>query len=110
MGLKVDPDSECLQHISAAAFGGDAPVAMLNHHGSARCEHKHTGGGDIKKLHPVATGSADINHRSLQFFLANSRIHCMPEQSPNKSCQLFSRFAFLPKRFEETSLEVISGC
>src|SRR5579864_437950 len=53
--------TESLHHVSRAAPGGDAAIAVLGHAHARACDSKRGCGGDIKRVTGIAAGSAGID-------------------------------------------------
>jgi hypothetical protein len=98
---QIYPDAELLQHVRAAAGGGDCAIAVLHHHRAARGQDEHAGGRNIEELQPVAASAADIDHRPRQASGIDLRIHRVPEQGAHEGRNLGGRFTLGPERLEE---------
>lgn len=59
-----DVDAECLENVGAAAFGGEATVAMFDDGGTAGGGDEHGGGGDVEKSELVTAGADDVERVS----------------------------------------------
>ncbi|GAI57014.1 unnamed protein product, partial [marine sediment metagenome] len=59
---QVNLDSQCIEHVGAAAAAAHPPVAVLGHLGTGPGNHEGSSGGDIEGLRGIAASAAGIDH------------------------------------------------
>ncbi len=104
---QIDPDTELLQHIRAAAARGDAAVPVLHHRRAARREDENAGRRDIEKIHAVAARPAHIEHRPREARRIDLRIDRPPEKRPHERRDLLRRLPFFAQRAQKRCLPAV---